>query len=260
MIYFLQGKGIVMTRKELVEVFNETRNLSLSMFKAETDNTVENTDVIIDGSIFLKDCKTRDQKIEVVKGRTVQTALGVDGGRIAVLNFADPFTKGGLVLQGEYTQEECLCRCSNLYEALSKQKCSSQYYRFNSDYADCSIFSDRLIYSKDVLFFRDEDYSILKQPVKLDVITSPAPVCCSDIGVFERRIRCIIGSANSNGVDTIVLGAWGCGAFGNNPNVVAEAFKNVLERYKIFDKVIFAIRCTDDKPSDNYETFKKVLG
>lgn len=248
-----------MTRKELVEVFSETRNLSLSMFKAETDNAVENTDVIIDGSMFLKDCKTRDQKIEVVKGGTVQTALGVDGGRIAVLNFADPFMKGGLVLQGEYTQEECLCRCSNLYEALSKQKCSSQYYRFNSDYADCNIFSDRLIYSKDVLFFRDEEYNIIPFPTRVDVITSPAPICCSDIDVFERRIRCILGSAYSNGVDTIVLGAWGCGAFGNNPNVVAEAFKNVLEKYKIFDKVIFAIKCQEDVPSENYKVFKHIL-
>lgn len=248
------------TRDDLIEEFEQSRSLSLTIYKVETREIVKNTEVIIDGSIFLKDYKPKEQKIQVVNKGTIETSLGViSEGRVAALNFADPYKEGGLVWDGESTQEECLCRCTSLYETLIKQECWEQYYRYNRS-LDNNIFSDRCIYSPEVIIYKDENYNYAPWAPRFDVISCPAPVCCNDIKVFEKRIKCILGAAYSHGVETLILGAWGAGAFGNDPALVATAFKNVLDEYKLFDKVIFAIICTDGIPDNNYEVFKNVLG
>ncbi|WP_404656163.1 TIGR02452 family protein [Kitasatospora sp. GAS204A] len=44
------------------------------------------------------------------------------------------------------------------------------------------------------------------------------------------------------GVRELVLGAWGCGVFRNDPDVVAEAFEQALSCHgAAFGKVVFAI-------------------
>lgn len=116
--------------------------------------------------------------------------------RIAVLNFADGYEPGGLVWQGVKTQEEDLCRASNLYLALEKIE-----YPIDG----------KCIYSKDVVFFRDNK---LRSPRKVDVISCPAPINSSLDA--ERRMRMIIEAAKLNGAEILVLGKWGCGAFGND--------------------------------------------
>lgn len=249
-----------MTRDKLISIFNETRSLSMTIYKLETIEAVKNTEVIIDGSSLLNKKVCKAQKIDVVNKGTIQAGIGVDSKRkVAILNFADPFTEGGLVYDGAETQEECICRCSNLYETLIKKECWDKYYKYNRN-LDNNIFSDRCIYSKGITVFRDENYNIIFNPSVLDVISCPAPICCNDIAIFEKRIKCIIGAAYSQGVDTLILGAIGCGAFGNSAELVANAFKNVLSEYKLFDRIIFAIRCTEGIPSNNFEVFKKVLG
>ena len=117
------------------------------------------------------------------------------------------------------------------------------------------IYSDRLIYSKDVLFFKDEDYWCIPIRTKCDVITCPAPIECSDKQVFINRIKCIIGAAYNAGVDQLILGKFGCGAFRNDPRLVATAFKEVLDEYKLFDVVYFPV--FDD--SESSDIFEEVL-
>ena len=112
-----------------------------------------------------------------------------------------------------------------------------------------------MIYSSDVLFFKDETYWCLSIPVKCDVITCPAPVECNDINIFKQRIKSIIGAAYKAGVDRLILGKWGTGSFGNDPVLVATAFKEVLDEYKLFDVVYFPL--FDD--SESSDIFQEIL-
>lgn len=250
----------IMRINENIKVFKNTLWMSKTIYKDETRKSMKETEVIINGADFLtKGYKNKKQSIRITNKGSVATILGVvTPSRVAVLNFADALTPGGLVFEGIETQEEDLCRCSNLYPCISQDKVFDDYYGYNRSLEN-DIYSDRLIYSKDVLFFKDEDYWCIPIRTKCDVITCPAPVECSDKQVFVNRIKCIIGATYSKGVDTLVLGGWGTGAFGNDSYLVATAFKEVLDEYKLFDVVYFPFKCSETDPSDNYKVFKEVL-
>lgn len=243
------------TCSENIKVFKNTLWMSNSFYKDETEDAMKNTELIIDGASLLKEKGDKKQEIRVIHKGSVSVVEGVvTPSRVAVLNFADALTPGGLVWEGELTQEEDLCRCSNLYPCISQEKVFDDYYGYNRSLEN-DIYSDRLIYSSDVLFFKDEDYWCIPIRTKCDVITCPAPVECSDKQVFINRIKCIIGAAYSKGVGTLVLGKFGTGAFENDSRLVATAFKEVLDEYKLFDVVYFPV--FDD--SESSDIFEEVL-
>ena len=240
---------------ENIKVFENTLWMSNSIYKDDTEDAMKNTEVIINGASLLREKGHKKQKVRVIHKGSVSVVEGVVSfGRVAVLNFADALTPGGLVFEGVCTQEEDLCRCSNLYPCISQKKVFDDYYGYNRSLEN-DIYSDRLIYSKDVLFFKDEDYWCIPIRTKCDVITCPAPIECSDKQVFINRIKCILGSAYSKGVDHLILGKFGTGAFGNDPVLVATAFKEVLDEYKLFDVVYFPV--FDD--SESSDIFEEVL-
>lgn len=240
---------------ENIKVFKNTLWMCDSFYEKETKEAMKNTEVVINGASLLREKGNKAQSIRVIHKGSVQTIEGVvTPSRVAVLNFADALTPGGLVFEGVETQEEDLCRCSNLYPCISQDKVFDDYYGYNRSLEN-DIYSDRLIYSKDVLFFKDEDYWCIPIRTKCDVITCPAPIECSDKQVFVNRIKCIIGSAYSKGVDHLILGKFGCGAFGNDPRLVATTFKEVLDEYKLFDVVYFPV--FDD--SESSDIFEEVL-
>ena len=241
--------------RENIKVFENTLCLCNTVYKNDTAEAMRNTEVIFNGASLIKEKGNKEQNIRVVTAGSVSAIEGVVAGRrVAALNFADALTPGGLVFEGVETQEEDLCRCSNLYPCISQDKVFDNYYGYNRSLEN-DIYSDRLIYSSDVLFFKDEDYWCIPIRTKCDVITCPAPVECSDKQVFINRIKCIIGAAYSKGVDHLILGKFGCGAFGNDPRLVATAFKEVLDEYKLFDVVYFPV--FDD--SESSDIFREVL-
>lgn len=70
----------------------------------------------------------------------------------------------------------------------------------------------------------------------------------------------ILDIALTNNNDVVILGAFGCGAFENNPGVVAAAAKNVVKKYMYAFRVIeFAVYCSP-RDSHNYDVFNSVLG
>ncbi len=206
------------------------------------------------------------------------------GKHTAVLNFANPVEPGGGVLRGAKAQEESICRSSNLYSALISKK-AYPYYTTNkliwnkNQFNSMFLGSDMLLYSPNVIVLKEEtDFrpglsyvGVAKyndQPFYIDVITCAAPFF-NGLGyilpngdlqhLFERRIRNIFEVAIENQVEVIVLGAFGCGAFHNPPDVVADAFRNVLleSRYnKAFDEIIFAVKRTNII-CPNIEAFEK---
>lgn len=240
---------------ENIKVFKNTLWMCDSFYEKETKEAIKNTEVIIDGASLLREKGNKEQKIRVTRKGSVPVIEGVvTPSRVAVLNFADALTPGGLVFEGVETQEEDLCRCSNLYPCISQDKVFDDYYGYNRSLEN-DIYSDRLIYSKDVLFFKDEDYWCIPIKTKCDVITCPAPVECNDINIFKQRIKSIIGAAYKAGVDRLILGKWGTGSFGNDPVLVATAFKEVLDEYKLFDVVYFPL--FDD--SESSDIFQEIL-
>ena len=120
-----------------------------------------------------------------------------------------------------------------------------------------SVYLDRIIYSADVCVFRDDITYERVEPKFVDVITCPAPSAYikSDsmaLRIYTKRIKNIINSAILNDVECLVLGAWGCGAFCQDPRLVSAAFVSVLNEYSgAFKKIVFAFRHTPGMESSS---------
>lgn len=235
---------------DLSKVFFNTLEMCDTLYKDETISARDSARVVANPRNFVVTEKDEPQEIQFVKARTLEAARGQKG-TVAVLNFADGIMKGGLVFQGAHTQEEGLCRCSNLYPTLDQSRIDREFYKYNKSRGGY-VFSDRLVYSKDVLVFKDDATNMpLTDPYYVDVITCPAPATEVEPKVIENRIEGIITTAGHEGVDCLVLGAWGCGAYHQDVGTVAKAFRKVLDRSNFFEKVIFAIYSKDNM----YERF-----
>lgn len=249
------------TLRTNIDIFNDTMQIINSKYYLSNKKLVESTKVYVDGTNHLIPFTDSSRYLPSKLQTPIKTFLdcstvsagiiGVDKGyKTAILNFADGFEKGGLVLKGAPTQEESICRCSNLYLSLCSPQAEKEYYDFNRKN---NTASDRLIYSPDVTFVKNGEYETLKHPVRMDVISCPAPMgheATEDI--LKHRMKCIVGAAIDNGIECLVLGAWGCGVFGNSPEIVAKCFKAVLADYGgNFKEVFFAIKPNDGDLSDH---------
>lgn len=185
-----------------------------------------------------------------------------------VMNFANAHNPGGGFELGANAQEEALCRCSTLYASISS-KAAREMYKYNNTHLS-PVESDYMLLSPEVCVFRDEMGQLMDDPFDAAVITVPAPnrrgaalLATQKLvaETFIRRIRILLCIASENGYRNLVLGAWGCGAFGNKPESVAEYFRQVLidEGYgRCFDNVCFAIYGKTD--SRNFVSFKEIFG
>lgn len=204
-------------------------------------------------------------KINVVNEDSFQAARKLKNP--FVMNFANAHNPGGGFMLGANAQEEALCRCSTLYASLTTKE-GLQMYKYNNSHFS-SVESDYMLYSPNVCVFRNEKYELLEKPFMASVITLPAPnrfgaaMFATNNKISEtmiRRIRIMLRIAAKNGHKNLVLGAWGCGAFGNKPEDVSKYFKEVLweEEYgRCFDEVCFAIY---EKPdSKNISIFQKMF-
>ncbi|MCP3753638.1 TIGR02452 family protein [Streptomyces sp. TBY4] len=184
---------------------------------------------------------------------------------VAVLNFASARNPGGGYVRGAKAQEEALCRASALYETLLE---APEYYAVHR--AEVSTFyTDRVIHSPGVPVFRDDRGELLDTPFRAGFLTSPAPNAGTirrqepdrvpEIpGALERRARLVLEVAALHGYRGLVLGAWGCGVFQNEPAQVAEAFRGLLAGpfAGVFERVVFGV--LDRKP-ETREAFERVL-
>jgi len=77
--------------------------------------------------------------------------------------------------------------------------------------------------------------------------------------LHESRLRHMFTVVAHHGAEIFVTGAFGCGAFENDPEVVANAYKKILPEFDgYFKEIIFAIHCPP-QDTKNYDTFKKIL-
>jgi uncharacterized protein (TIGR02452 family) len=159
------------------------------------------------------------------------------------LNFANGVHPGGGFLNGARAQEEVLCRSSALFETLVGDPMYEAHARRPRPDS-----SDWAIYSPGVPVFRTDDGATLPEPWPLDVLTCAAPYAPA-IGqpesgdLLERRIGRVLAIARAYGHAALVLGAWGCGAFYNDPIRTARDFRAAFEGEfaGAFEDVVFAI-------------------
>lgn len=255
-----------MDRSREIAVFNDTLVQLNSKYKDATEKSMKNTVVYDEDELLLIDSNIKGKmQINFDANGTLTSArkLVDDGYRVAVLNFADAVKPCGWVEFGAPTQEENITRCSSLFYALTQKECIDRYYR---QHEEDGIYSDTIIYTKDAIVFKDDVNYMNITPYYIDIITSPS-MSRRDNPMFDDeqcyltlkpRAEKIILSALHNGCDAIVLGAWGCGAFGMNPKVISRCFAEALMKYPYFDNVTFAIKpCFGNYDASNFDEFKK---
>lgn len=222
-------------------------------------------------------------KVVVSKKRTLEAAGGYKGNKIAVHNFASASNPGGGVVRGSSAQEECLCRCTGLFFSLNTPDMWDGFYTPHRMEHD-PIHNDDIIYTPDVTVFKTDTArpELMQEDdwYDVDVITCAAPnlrlnpgnifnkgdgrqqVRIEDkelLGIHEKRLRRILDVAVMEGRDTIILGAFGCGAFENDPEVVALANRNVIKDYlHAFRNIEYAVYCSP-RDERNYKIFERVL-
>lgn len=191
------------------------------------------------------DARTR---VELRNETTLEGARAlVDAGhRVAALNFASGVNPGGGFLRGSQAQEESLARASGLYSTLV----GSPYYQFHRAQDD-AVYSDHVIYSPDVPVFRDDAGVMLASPWPCSFVTSPAikrqkvTRAIDAEAIMRRRMSRVLDVMAANEHAAVVLGAWGCGVFRNEPEMIAGLFDEALRtthrgvfevaRFSVFD-------------------------
>lgn len=197
----------------------------------------------------------KDKSIHVVNLDSVSAAYQ-EHGTVAILNFASYKNPGGMFLEGSIAQEESLCHESALYNILSSDRLVKEFYEPNRRHLNRALYHDNLLYTSAVPFVHNGELRYF------DVITCAAPnkgaaqkyqhvsdEACAY--VMRMRIRSVLMAAIDWDADVVVLGAFGCGVFKNDPETVARLFKSELEGCPF--KTVFAV------PGDKYAVFKKVL-
>lgn len=243
-------------------------------------------DAAISGSILYTPKETNDftkqistagsiiPSIEVTNETTLHAAKRLlDSGaeKVIALNFASARHAGGGFINGAMAQEESIAYSSGLYPAINQMK---EMYDHNNNQRT-GLYSDYMIYSPNIPVFRNDKYQLIDDPYCLSVITSPAvnagivreresePAINQIAFTMQRRIEKILSIAVLNSYDTIVLGAFGCGVFKNNPKDVAKWFKKAIEMNpklkNQFKKIVFAVLDTTPGKQTYYSflnTFK----
>jgi len=282
-----------MTRQENnVEIFRDTQDKikSSNALKASVAKSIAETKFYSESDVILpNNPNSKAGAVEVTGERTFAAAFRLRfedrTKRIAVHNFASATNPGGGVTKGASAQEECLCRISTLYNVLNTKENWDRFYNPHRAMQN-PIYNGDILYTPNIKVIKN-DTTMCEMLNDMDwgtfdVITCAAPnlrvnpnnrynpnpgakqATLTDKALLEihkERGRRIMDSALANGADIIVLGAFGCGAFKNNPEAVARAYRELTMEYRDkFDKIVFAVYCTDTHPSNNYAVFNRVVG
>ena len=212
----------------------------------------------------------QNQTIRVVDGTTQIVAQTLaEQGEVALLNFASARNPGGGFLNGAKAQEEDLCRCSGLYPCLIQ---CMDYYETNRAQASL-LYTDHMIFSPSVPFFKTRGTGdLLAEPFFASVITAPAPNsgpflrgnsdATEDLEqTFERRWRNVLRISRDQGVKRLLLGAWGCGAFGGDPVMASQTANSAIEKDGgEIDEIVFAIPGKGRQSKANLDAFRDNFG
>ena len=251
-------------RKKCAVIFKDTHDKceKFTVLRDSIEESIKLTKLYLEGNKFNlnnTEIKSKDYNIIITPDRTLEAVQKYYASKdkkrkIGVLNFASAKHPGGGVWSGARSQEESLCRASTLYSCLSTEFLQDNFYSYHMEKK--REYSDRIIYTPNVLVFKTDDNVFAemldeKDWYKIDVISCAAHNQKAYKVDYEKlkkinydKIKAIIECAAENNVDNLILGAYGCGAFGNDPHLVSKIFKKILideEYYKYFENIHFAI-------------------
>ena len=277
-----------MSREENAAIFEDTERLCKTnpKLKESIMKSTAQQKLILEGDSLLqtdKNIYTEPAQVIVSKKRSYEAADRYKNQKVCVHNFASATNPGGGVTKGANAQEECLCRCSGLYFCLNTQEMRDRFYTPHRNSHD-PLHNDDIIYTPNVTVFKTDTANPKLMPendwYEVNVITCAAPNLrqrpsnaynsgdgntaaeITDkelLALHERRLRRILDVAVMERNEVVILGAFGCGAFSNDPEVVAQAAKNVIAEYRYAFKTIeFAVYCSpwDER---NYRVFERVM-
>lgn len=280
----------VSRKEKFIEIFEDTRQ-----WCQEENTFIEAIEQSIQGTKLYQEeeypklsdhVAYTETSITVTPYRTLQAAglLHKENPekKIAVHNFASGTNPGGGVTKGSGAQEECLCRCSTLYPVLKIPMLWKQYYKLHRERHD-TRYTDTCIYTPGVYVVKTDTETPVRMTreewYQVDVLTCAAPnlrvhsrqnsegkhtptAKVADKELLElhkKRARHMLTVAAANGVDILILGAFGCGAFQNKPEIVARAYKEIIEEFQgRFQQIEFAVYCSK-KDTGNYDVFKQMM-
>jgi uncharacterized protein (TIGR02452 family) len=192
--------------------------------------------------IMIKNCDCVDECIRLKTG--ISSTRSND--KIGLLNMANDMCPGGGVVCGAQAQEEDICRRTTLYPTLHRE-----LYPLNFD---------QVLYTPNVKIIKDGTYNRLLpnewKKYNIDAVVSAAAIrrptlngngtyrLTNDLNTMRLKIKMVLQTFAVHNIDHLILGAWGCGAFGNPAGQVAQLFHEALnnEFFNCFKSVTFAIR------------------
>lgn len=240
-----------MNTDELIKVFNDTEDLCN---KGHFSTTLDNKKHYIP-EIIARPSLTNGKKagnVIVLNDGCIAVAKELsEQGKTCMLNMASHTRPGGGVRKGAMSQEEELARRSNLIFGLNPK--------------DYPLGDDQFIYTHNVTFFKGDSYEVTA-PFHVDIITIPALNIREGTpndyeAVTMRKIEAMLLHPYKNKCENLVLSAFGCGVFANNPHTVATLFKLVLDAgwKDLYENIVFAIYNDKNSVGKNYEIFKETL-
>jgi uncharacterized protein (TIGR02452 family) len=189
--------------------------------------------------------------------------------KICVLNFASYKNPGGKFMDGSSAQEESICHESDLYNVL--KRFDNTYYapHRQKGAANRSLYNDEAIYSPDITFTHqvgDTDSKIYRI-FKADVLTCAAPnwtaakayhkvTLYENLDALVSRIQFIKNILEQEKVEVAILGAFGCGVFGQDPTDVAKIFNKTFSNSTI-SSIVYAVPAGLNRR--NYNAFKTYI-
>lgn len=214
----------------------------------------------------LENKKTFDvTNISIVEESTIDAIHRNRGKKLGVLNFASARHAGGGFLNGAMAQEECLAYCSDLFDTQTTD-IGKKYYKNNATVNHHSYYDGMMITEN--CFFRDSKFNLVKTPTCCMVITAPAVNMGqvrkhneSELNakqIMKNRMRNILYLFIFHGCTNIILGAFGCGVFQNDPYDIAKYWHELLideGLQKYFEEITFSI--LNSRSGDNISPFKK---
>lgn len=272
-------------RSVLANIFKETKTaldqgfytlLNKTKISLDLDPMKNNTKVwtheALKEKVSLEGRQTYDTAFEVLNIDTVLAGLKLlsEGLNPLLLNMANRYTEGGGVLSGCLAQEE-LCRKTGLYVSISLSDNPHLASQMGAKYL---IPEFGCIYSPAVPIVRErkeDHFEWIEKPQQLNFVSSAAYDTRHHGGdilpkgaAFEEGMRAKIKSqilcALAHGHDSLVLGAYGCGAFGQDPEKVSKWYSEELAPYqKYFRKITFAVLVARPSDQPNFENFYKTF-
>ena len=277
-------------RTKNAEIFRDTERrytsdpILMSAVQQSTKNQVfiaENESIAVPSAY-----KTEKAKVIVSGKRSLEAAEAYvkHGKKVCVLNFASATNPGGGVVNGSSAQEECICRCTTLYPCLNTDAMWNVFYKPHRK-ATNPLYNNDCIYTPDVCVFKSDTNFPEILPIdewwNVNILTCAAPnlrerpsnamnphaagdnaakITPTELEkLLTKRIRRIFEIAVANGNEVLILGAFGCGAFRNPPEIVAKVFDAVKQNYIThFDTIEYAVYHTEREVA-NYEAFKRIV-